>query len=78
MYAVPFPSQNRNTSTKPGCENLASIRASLMKLARPALNVLTCSDERTCTVPAVVRLANAAGRYSLMATVRSRLESCAL
>ena len=37
--------QKRNTSTRPGWENLASMRTSLMKLDSPALNVLVCSSE---------------------------------
>ena len=70
MYAVPLASQNRYTLTSAGWSKLASSRASLMKLLRPASKVSRYRSLFTCTWLSPVRDASELGMYSLSATRR--------
>jgi hypothetical protein len=67
---VEFDSQKRCTRTSAGWLNCASVRASLMKLRRPAWKVAVSRSERTCTLLSPTRRASMEGMYSLIATSR--------
>ena len=77
MYAVPFASKKRITRTMFGWRKDATVRDSSMKRCLPQPNVSAVEGERGPMVWSAPRCATSAGRYSLTATLRLRLESSA-